>query len=102
MPCSVKPARVSEHPSTRPEPCLKRVRGALMRDAAESTAPQVETIFGWMAQEVAVRVMAAQRPLTILIDGQESLWNAVLTYLPAQHFEHTEILDLLHALSCIW
>ena len=98
-----KPEAVSEPPLSRPEPCFKRVRGALMRDdAAGSTAPQVETIFGWMAQEVAARAMAAQLPLILLMDGQESLWNVGLTYLPTQHFEVTEILDLLHALSYIW
>ena len=36
------------------------------------------------------------------MDGQESLWNAGLEYLPEQRFEVTEILDLLHAVSYVW
>lgn len=88
--------------SARPKPCFKHVRGALMRDAADTTAPQVEMIFGWMAQQAIDRGMAAQRPLILLMDGQESLWNAGLEYLSDQHFEVTEILDLLHAVSYVW
>ena len=97
-----QPQASTEQPSNRPKPCFKHVRAALMRDVAGSTTPQVETIFGWMAQEVSERAMAAQRPLVLLMDGQESLWNAGLEYLPEQHFEVTEILDLLHAVSYIW
>jgi len=97
-----KSERSGEQPSSRPKPCFKRVRAALMRDRAESTAPQVETIFGWMAQEVDERTAAVQRPLILLMDGQESLWNAGLEYLPEQQFEVTEILDLLHAVSYVW
>lgn len=89
-------------PSARPKPCFKHVRAALMRDETGTTAPQVETIFGWMAQEAAKRGMAAQRPLILLMDGQESLWNAGLEYLPEQDFEVIEILDLIHAVSYIW
>lgn len=94
--------RSAEQPSSRPKPCFKRVRAALMRDRAESTAPQVETIFGWMTQEVVERTAAVQRPIILLMDGQESLWNAGLEYLPEQQFEVTEILDLLHAVSYVW
>lgn len=89
-------------PSARPKPCFKHVRAALMRDETGTTAPQVETIFGWMAQEAAKRGMAAQRALILLMDGQESLWNAGLKYLPEQDFEVIEILDLIHAVSYIW
>ncbi len=64
-----KPERSTEQPSSRPKPCFKRVRAALMRDRAESTAPQVETIFGWMAQEVIERTITVQRPLILLMDG---------------------------------
>ncbi len=94
--------RSAEQPSSRPKPCFKHVRAALMRDTAESTAPQVETIFGWMAQEVVERTATVKRPLILLMDGQESLWNAGLEYLPEQRFEVTEILDLLHAISYGW
>jgi len=92
----------AEPASARPKPCFKRVRAALMRDELDTTAPQVETIFGWMAQEALNRSITTPRSLILLMDGQESLWNAGLEYLPEQHFEVTEILDLLHAVSYVW
>jgi len=92
----------TEPASARPKPCFKRVRAALIRDEEGTTAPQVETIFGWMEKEVIHRGVTAQRPLILLMDGQESLWNAGLEYLPEQRFEVTEILDLLHAVSYVW
>ena len=94
--------RLVEQPSSRPKPCFKRVRAALMRDGTDRTAPQVEAIFGWMAQEVVERTATRQRPLILLMDGQESLWNAGMEHLPEQQFEVTEILDLLHAVSYVW
>ncbi len=97
-----KPVTSPAPPSARPKPCFKHVRAALIRDEAGTTAPQVESIFGWMAQEATARGMAAQRPLILLMDGQESLWNAGLEYLPEQDFEVIEILDLIHAVSYIW
>jgi hypothetical protein len=59
--------------SGRPEPCFKRVRAALLRDEAESTQPQLQAIFGWMAQEVARRDPQGKKPLVLVMDGQESL-----------------------------
>ena len=47
-------------------------------------------------------VLSLRQPLILLMDGQESLWNVGLTYLPLQHFEITNILDLLHVVSYIW
>ncbi len=91
-----------EPESARPKLCFKRVRAALMRDQADTTAPQLDTIFGWMAQELINRGTATPRSLILLMDGQESLWNAGLEYLPEQRFEVTEILDLLHAVSYVW
>ena len=91
-----------EPSSSRPKPCFKHVRAALMRDEADHTAPQVETIFGWMAQEVVERTATRDRPLILLMDGQGSFWRAGMEYLPEQQFEVTEILDLLHAISYIW
>ena len=97
-----KPDSLPKPESARPKPCFKRVRAALMRDEADTTAPQVETIFAWMAQEVINRAITAPRPLILLMDGQESLWNAGLEHLPEKRFEVTEILDLLHAVSYLW
>jgi hypothetical protein len=88
--------------SRRPEPCFKRVRAALLRDEAESTQPQLQGIFGWMAQEVALRNPSGQKPLVLVMDAEETLWKAGLKHLPEDRFEVTEVLDLLHASSYLW
>ena len=67
------PAKL-ESPSTRPEPCHKYVRAALERDDAGTTEPQTQTMSGWMAQQVAQRNPFAERPIIVLMDGQETLW----------------------------
>jgi hypothetical protein len=36
------------------------------------------------------------------MDGQESLWDAGLLYLPEDRFKVTEILDLFHVLTYLW
>jgi hypothetical protein len=55
-----------------------------------------------MADEVSTRNPEAQKPIILLMDGQHSLWDAGLTHLPEQHFQVTEILDLLHACGYLW
>ncbi len=55
-----------------------------------------------MAHEVSTRDPLAQRPILLLMDGQESLWNTGLSHLPEDQFQVTEILDLLHACGYIW
>jgi hypothetical protein len=96
------PGTQSKSTPRRPEPCFKRVRAALARDEAESTQPQLQAIFGWMAQEIARRDPQGKKPLVLVMDGQESLWNAGCRYLPEDRFEVTEVLDLLHASSYLW
>ena len=92
--------RQSAEAAPRPKPCFKRVRACLRRDAADTTAPQTHTIFSWMAHEVAQRNPGDVKPVIVLMDGQESLWNAAAEHLPGT--EITEILDLLHATSYLW
>jgi hypothetical protein len=92
----------SEPPPSRPRPCFKRVRASLRRDGAGTTEPQVAEVFGWMAQEVLRRDPEGKKPLVQVMDGQESLWNAGLAYLPEERFEVIECLDLLHAISYLW
>jgi hypothetical protein len=77
-------------------------RAALQRDAMDATAPQVQTIFGWMAEQVAQRNPAGKNPVVLLMDGQDSLWKAGWDYLPEELADVTEILDLLHALASLW
>jgi len=92
-------APASEPPPFRPRPCYKFVRAALERDDRDSTAPQVEAIFGWMAEQAAQRNADGNKPVVLLMDGQDSLWKADWNYLPEDRAEVTEILDLLHALA---
>lgn len=86
----------------RPKPRFKHVRAALKRDNADTTAPQTKEVFEWMAKEVEQRGQQGKKPLVLLMDGQESLWNAGLKYLPEKKFQVVEILDLLHATSYVW
>jgi hypothetical protein len=95
-------ARACEPPPSRPRPCFKYVRAALQRDDMDSTEPQVQAIFGWMAGQVTQRNPNGKKELVLLMDGQESLWNAGWAYLPEALAEVTEILDLLHALGYLW
>ena len=92
----------SELPPTRPRPCFKHVRAALERDGADSTEPQTREIFGWLAQEAAQRNPDGEKPVILLMDGQESQWTAGLEYLPPGAAEVTDILDLLHAIGYLW
>ncbi len=95
-------ASVGEPPPSRPRPCFKYVRAALQRDDMDSTEPQVQAIFGWMAEQDAQRNPNGMNQVVLLMDGQESLWRAGWTYLPETLADVTEILDLLHALGYLW
>jgi hypothetical protein len=95
-------APVGEPLPSRPRPGFKYVRAALQRDDMDSTDPQVRTIFGWMAEQVAQRNPDGTNPVVLLMDGQDSLWRAGQTYLPEGLADVTEILDLLHALGYLW
>ena len=92
----------TDPPAKRPKPCFKRVRASLERDVANTTKPQVATIFGWMAEEWRTRNPGRDKPLILLMDGQESLWTAGEKYLPESELHVVEILDLLHASSYVW
>jgi len=89
-------------PPARPSPCFKHVRAALQRDELDSTAPQVDTIFGWMAAQVRQRHGEGESPVVLLMDGQDALWRAGREHLPDALADVTEILDLLHATSYLW
>ncbi len=92
----------SQSPPVRPRVCFKHVRAALERDGADSTEPQTQEIFGWMAQEAAQRNPEGNKPVILLMDGQESQWKAGWEYLPQGAAEVTDILDLLHATGYLW
>ena len=86
----------------RPKPRHKRVRGALLRDDNDTTAPQSEALFSWMADEARQRGLPGKKPLVLIMDGQESLWDSGLKHLPQDEFIVTEILDVIHATQYIW
>ena len=92
----------AQSPPARPKPCFKRVRASLERDEADSTEPQTQEIFGWMAQEATRRNPEGKKPVILLMDGQQSLWDAGWAYLPEGAAEVTDILDLLHATGYLW
>ncbi len=96
------PGESSDPPEERPPPRFKRVRASLIRDAAQTSKPSSDEIFGWISRELSTRDPTGQRPIILLMDGQESLWNSGLSHLPEEQFRVTEILDLLHACGYVW
>jgi hypothetical protein len=72
----------SEPSSSRPKPLFKRIRASLLRDAADTSKPSYEEIFGWLAQEAQSRNPDGRKPVVALMDGQESFWSALHEYFP--------------------
>ncbi|MGA7979450.1 MAG: ISKra4 family transposase, partial [Chromatiaceae bacterium] len=89
-------------PPSRPRPCFKYVRAALERDDRDATEAQTRTIFDWMGAQVRQRNPDGDKPVVLVMDGQQSLWKAGGVHLPDALAEVTEILDLLHALGYLW
>jgi hypothetical protein len=96
------PGESTDPPEDRPPACYKHVRASLIRDAADTSKPSYDEIFGWITHDVSTRDPVGQRPLILLMDGQDSLWNAGLSHLPEEQFRVTEILDLLHVCGYVW
>jgi hypothetical protein len=90
----------SEPSPSRPKPRFKRIRASLLRDAADTSKPSYEEIFGWLAQEVQSRNPDGCKPVVSIMDGQESLWNGLHEYLPDVNL--IEILGRLHVCLCVW
>lgn len=90
----------SEKPKgKRPTPCHKRVRASMARCEKDTMQPSYEEIFGWLSGEADQRNPNGERPLVVLMDGQQSLWNAAKSSLP----ENTvEIIDFLHVTPRLW
>jgi len=94
-----KPHTNDNRPRDRPRPRHKRVRASLERSPEGTMEPANLEIFGWMAMEVEQRNPDGEKPLVILMDGQESLWDAATTHLPDNAIP---ILDLLHVTPRLW
>ena len=86
--------------SERPQPQHKRLWASLPQEREAGSVSATEEVFTWLAQEVAQRNPAAEKPLLLLMDGQLFLWEAGRHYLPQAGT--VEILDLLHATPRIW
>ena len=84
----------------RPSPLFKHVRGALLRDNQETMQPSYDEIFGWLAQEIEKRNPKGEKPVPVIMDGQESLWAALPKYFPGVNW--IEILDIIHVTSYVW
>jgi hypothetical protein len=91
--------RKTLHPP-RPKPLHKQVRACLARDGEDTTAPQTATVLEWIARHNAQRNPDGERPIVVLIDGQDSLWRAVQHAVPGD--DVTEILDIIHVSSYLW
>jgi hypothetical protein len=85
-----------------PEPVAeqKRIWSSLSYEREDQVIAGEEVVFAWMATEVSRRRYPGQ-PLVCLMDGQNSLWTARETYLPADE-NVVEILDLLHVTPRLW
>jgi hypothetical protein len=90
----------SEPLPSRPKPLFKHVRASLIRDISGTSQPSYEEIFGWLSREVMTRNPAGEKHIVFIMDGQESLWNALPKYLPKTSV--IDILDLLHVCSYVW
>ena len=93
-----------EKPDRRPKPQNKQVRASLRRDEADTTAPSIEEIFGWLGKEVQQRNPLAENEVVVLMDGQRSLWTAAEQYIEGvvNGIKVVPILDLLHAALYVW
>jgi hypothetical protein len=82
----------------RPKPQHKHVWASLPVD--EEPGSGTEQVFAWLVGEVTQRDPERRKPLVYLSDGQETLWDARVQWLPQQH--SVDILDLLHVTPRLW
>jgi hypothetical protein len=94
--------RKPRDPYADPEPVAeqKRIVASLSYDHESGWIDGEDSVFGWIAEEVALRRQPGQR-LVCLMDAQQSLWAARKRRLPRD--ENTvDILDLLHVTPRLW
>ncbi|MCK5355693.1 MAG: hypothetical protein KAJ63_11280 [Methyloprofundus sp.] len=84
----------------RPSPQFKHVRGALLRDDQGTMQPSYDKIFGWLAQEIEQRNPEGEKPMPVIMDGQDSLWAALPKYFPGVNL--IQVLDIIHVTSYVW
>jgi hypothetical protein len=94
------PETSAEKPPLRPKPVAKYVRASFERDAQETMAPSYSCIFSWLDQEQRQRDPDNSHRRVVLMDGQQTLWQAAREHF--QNGDSVEILDLMHALKYLW
>ncbi len=89
--------------SRRPKPCHKRVCTSLTleSDNEDEARDAMATVFGWLAEQQRQRNPADKKAVTAVMDGQESLWEALHFFQPSE-VPLIEILDLLHVTPRLW
>ena len=85
----------------RPKPNHKRVRASLNHvDADGEPINGRAAMFGWMSDQVAARQQDQDQPVVCIMDGEQSLWEAIDLFQDAG--QRIEILDLLHVTPRLW
>jgi hypothetical protein len=86
----------------RPRPQHKLTYARLDDDPAPNAVNGQAAVFGWLAQNTENRLKRRRKeiPVIALMDGQESLWNMLDTFLGAE--DMIKILDILHVTPRIW
>ena len=90
----------SEHHASRPKPVAKHLRASLLRNEEGKMVPSYDEIFRWQAHELVLRNPGGIKPVIFVMDGQDSLWQAVPKYMPGTPI--VPILDIIHATSYVW
>jgi hypothetical protein len=93
--------RDGPEPAQRPQPRHKRVWASLPQEEEGGRGQtSQEVVYGWLLNEIAERNPRLEKEMVHLGDGQEALWQARRTQLPARNT--TDILDLLHVTPRLW
>jgi hypothetical protein len=85
---------------SRPHPKHKKVRACLTLDPDGIEVKGSSVIFEWMATQTQERNPQNSKPLVVIMDGQESLWEPSNFYLNSS--EKVEVLALLPVTPRVW
>ncbi|MBC8443156.1 ISKra4 family transposase [PVC group bacterium] len=89
-----------EREQTRPRPQFKRVCAELTPEGGPSPVRNgKDSLFGWLADELALRGVIPRKTLICLMDGERALWRIAKHYFPD---EIIYILDFYHVLEKLW
>lgn len=98
----------AQPPSRRPEPVGKSYRGSFTQpcdngDGTEVLLSGTYDAFRWLREQIDKRRQPDQ-PIVVLIDGQESLWDAANYCFDGVPSDSAivEILDIVHVAGYVW